>query len=128
MEQFSLEKYLKNPERKIITRNGKSVRIICTNRLDSRYPVVAFIRLGDDYEDIWDFTKEGRSSEGRNDDYDLFFAPIKKEGWINLYKSLASETGCISGISIFNTKEEALDKQVTGKGEHLGAYKIEWEE
>lgn len=59
MKQFDLQEYLKNPGKKIVTRKGKSVRIICTNRLDDRYPVVAFIRLGDDYEDIWAFTKDG---------------------------------------------------------------------
>lgn len=32
MKQFSLEKYLANPERKIVTREGKKVRIICTDR------------------------------------------------------------------------------------------------
>lgn len=32
MEQFSLEKYLKNPNRKIVTRGGKSVRIVCADR------------------------------------------------------------------------------------------------
>lgn len=51
MKHFDLQEYLKNPGKKIVTRKGKSVRIICTNRLDDRYPVVAFIRLGDDYED-----------------------------------------------------------------------------
>lgn len=32
MEQFTLEIYLKNPNRKIITRDSRSVRIICTNQ------------------------------------------------------------------------------------------------
>ena len=32
MEQFSLEKYLANPSRKVVTRSGHSVRIICTDR------------------------------------------------------------------------------------------------
>ena len=49
MEQFDLEKYLKNPSRKIITRDGKSARIICTNRLDENYPVLALVN-NEDYE------------------------------------------------------------------------------
>lgn len=31
MEQFSLEEYLENPERKVVTRDGRNVRIICSN-------------------------------------------------------------------------------------------------
>lgn len=32
MKQFSLDEYLKNPTRPIVTRDGRSVRIICTDR------------------------------------------------------------------------------------------------
>ena len=31
MKQFNLEEYLKDPSREIITRDGRPVRIICTN-------------------------------------------------------------------------------------------------
>ena len=44
MEEFSLEKYLKNPNRKIVTRDGRSVRIVCTNRLDENYHVIALVK------------------------------------------------------------------------------------
>ena len=30
MKQFNLEEYLKNPSRKVITRDGREARIICT--------------------------------------------------------------------------------------------------
>ena len=32
MKQFSLEEYLEHPDRKVVTRDGRSVRIICTDR------------------------------------------------------------------------------------------------
>lgn len=32
MKEFSLEEHLKNPEKKIVTRNGRKARIICTDR------------------------------------------------------------------------------------------------
>ena len=32
MKQFSLEKWLENPSRKVVTRRGNPVRIICTDR------------------------------------------------------------------------------------------------
>ena len=54
MEQFNLEKYLENPNRKIVTCDGKSVRIVCTDRkfkyLNVQYPVMALIKgFDDDY-------------------------------------------------------------------------------
>ena len=42
MKQFSLEEYLKNPDRKVVTRNGLPVRIICTDRKD-KWPIVALV-------------------------------------------------------------------------------------
>ena len=52
MEQFNLEKYLKNPYRKVVTRGGRAVRIVCTDRkfefLNVQYPVMALIKGFDD--------------------------------------------------------------------------------
>ena len=31
MKEFNLKEYLENPERKVVTRDGKSVKIHCTN-------------------------------------------------------------------------------------------------
>lgn len=31
MRQFDLDEYLKNPNRKVVTRDGRSVRIVCTD-------------------------------------------------------------------------------------------------
>ena len=41
MEQFSLAEYLKNPNRKIITRGGRSVRIVCTDMIGTSHSVIA---------------------------------------------------------------------------------------
>ena len=50
MKQFSLNEHLANPSRKVVTRDGHSVRIICTDAM-STHPVVALVRYGND-EDI----------------------------------------------------------------------------
>ena len=42
MKPFNLEEFKKNPSRKIITRDGRSVQILCTNARRS-YPIVALI-------------------------------------------------------------------------------------
>ena len=40
MEQFSLEKYLASPSRKVVTRDGSPVRILCTDKKSYNEPVI----------------------------------------------------------------------------------------
>ena len=42
MKQFNLDEYLKNPERKIVTRDGGNVTIHCTN-FRGIFPIIAEI-------------------------------------------------------------------------------------
>ena len=123
MKPFNLEEYLKNPTRKVITGGGKSVRIICTNKLDSTTPIVALIYKGAE-EAIQLYTKEGRiTSKYPCFEHDLFFAPVKKEGWINLFKVNSTMT---TG-EIYNIEEEA--KSAIAKSlVYISTVKIEWEE
>ena len=44
MKQFSLEEYLKNPNQKVVTRDGHPVRIICTDHDNISYPIVGAIK------------------------------------------------------------------------------------
>ena len=59
MKQFNLDEYLKNPERKIVTYDGREVRIICVNRIDKDYPVVALVR-NKNVESVESYTKDGK--------------------------------------------------------------------
>lgn len=122
MKQFSLDEYLKNPKMKVVTRNGKSVRIKCTDRKCVDYPIIALIDLNE-IEDFYAFSRDGECWIGDETKYDLFFAPERKEGWINLYKD---DRGYISTGSVHTSKEEA-ETQVSG-GDYLTTIKIEWEE
>ena len=123
MKPFNLEEYLKNPTKKVITGSGKSVRIICTNKLDSTTPIIALIHKGSE-EVIQLYTKEGKvTNKYPCFEYDLFFAPVKKEGWINLFKVNSTMT---TG-EIYNTEEEA--KSAIAKSlVYISTVKIEWEE
>ena len=125
MKQFSLEKYLENPNRKVVTKDGKSVRIVCTNRLDKNYPVLALINNGD-YEEYYSYTTFGKlyANQTTDCDLDLFFAPVKKSGWINLYRYNSITT---LGTRVHGTEEEA--KSAAGnKSYYISTIKIEWEE
>ena len=78
MEQFSLEKYLANPSRKVVTRNGKSIRIICTDKRDLNFPIVALIETIPGGEEVThSYTKDGKHYTACSDILDLFFAPEK---------------------------------------------------
>ena len=122
MEQFSLEKYLANPSRKVVTRDGRRVRIICTDMKSTTYPVVALIENGSGYEQLITFSKNGEYAVNESSRSDLFFAPEKHEGWVNVYEEGTNRylDGCICV-----TKEEA--KRIRGYG-YVTTIKIEWEE
>lgn len=124
MKQFSLEEYLKNPSRKLVTRNGRNARIICTDRADSIFPIVALI------ENNWGesttvHTKDGKYFLNDASDCDLFFAPEKHEGWINVY--LDAENNGYAGCCIYKSKEEAEESGKKWAG-YKATIKVEWEE
>ena len=118
MKPFSLEEYLKNPNRKVVTRNGRSARIICTDA-KGNYPIVALIEEGG-YDNALSYTKDGKLYVGETNDYDLFFAPEKHEGWVNVYRDF-DDVMC---GSVFATEEDAKCKAKTA----IATVRIEWEE
>ena len=123
MKRFSLEEYLKNPSKKVVTRMGRKVRIICTDREDSIYPVVALVKDDNRELDILvAYTKDGIPAEYNEEYYTLFFVPEKREGWTNVYEEGTNRylDGCIC-----STEEEA--KRIRGCG-YITTIKIEWEE
>ena len=117
MKPFSLEEYLKNPSRKIVTRDGKNVKIHCTNCVGA-HPVIAEIE-GEKYSYFYD--KNG-GYHFRPSISDLFFAPEKKEGWINLFRDPTNNE--IYCSKVYPTKEKAMDSI----GAFYATIKVEWEE
>ena len=139
MKPFNLKTYLENPSRKVITRDGRPVRIISTNaRLFSPgpdatiYPVVALIKVSSanrgkrPNEEILNcYNTDGNIIASRNDRSDLFFETVKVSGWVNIYTSKVS--GEATTGSICKTKEEALSL-IDGRDNYLDTIYIEWEE
>ena len=118
MKPFSLEEYIKNPNRKVVTRNGRSARIICTDA-KGNYPIVVLIEEGG-YDNALSYTKDGKLYVGETNDYDLFFATEKHEGWVNVYRDF-DDMMC---GSVFATEEDAKCNAKTA----IATVKIEWEE
>ena len=126
MKQFNLKEYLENPSRKIVTRDGRNVRIICIDA-KGNFPIVALIETLDSTTEVpHKFKKNGHFFTG-NEDYhlNLFFAPEKHEGWINLYEN---EDG-ISWISPnYFTSKKAAEEEGKTHTCSVTIIKIEWEE
>ena len=122
MKQFNLEEYLNNPSRKVVTRRGLNARIICTDRKDLIYPIVALIETKSGGESLQYYTKDGKYYIDALYEDDLFFAPEKHEGWINIYKARGY---CYGGSVIYPTEVAA---KAAADPDPIATIKIEWEE
>ena len=127
MEQFSLEKYLANPSRKLVTRDGCPVRILCTDKKSYNEQIVGLIMGDNGMEFISTWTQQGKSFFNSDTPNDLFFAPEKHEGYVNVYRSLDKDCAYYLG-NIYNSKAEAEDARENKKFKYIDTIKIEWEE
>lgn len=125
MEQFSLEEYLKNPERKIVTGGGEKVRIICTD-LHCRFDdvcIVACVTNHGGNEIVRTYTAQGTPNLAEGcDNNNLFFAPANKSAWVFLYKSGTNHI--VSFISTDKTYAEHKMQECNG----FALTEITWEE
>ena len=101
MKEFSLEEYLKNPSKKVVTRDGRKVtRFLCTDAKGD-YPIVALLENFIVSEIPISYTKEGEYRIGAKSDENLFFVLEKHEGWVNIYP------GPITGVVVYKSEEDA---------------------
>ena len=125
MKQFSLDEFKKNPSRKIVTRDWRTVRIICTD-FQSDKRIIGLVKdKEENKERAYNFSEDGKQSSTEDvveSNLDLFFVPIKKEGWVNIYSEQEYRH---PGENIFKTKEEAIKYKDIN---YIATIKIEWEE
>ena len=123
MKEFNLNEYLKNPSQKVVTRDGREVRIICTDMKSyDDYKIVTLVKKNDGEEILLSYRKSGRDKYCP--DFDLFFAPVKKEGWVNINFSV--DKGKYVGEEIYRSEDEAIENSKFGI--YIATVKIEWEE
>ena len=125
MKAFSLEEYLKDPSRKVVTRRGKAVKIHCTNHASNR-PIIAQVE-GSDYS--VSFTENGKAfiSNSVISKDDLFFAPEKHEVWVNVYRRSKEDAYGIGFGCTYASEEEAKEGIVPSL-DCVATIKVEWEE
>lgn len=124
MKQFNLKEYLENPSRKIVTRDGRNARIICTDK-KGVCPIVALIERSDGVvEETIIYKENGEVFGTTTTKYDLFFAPEKHKGWVNLYRGALDViyAGCVY------TSEKEAKECIDDPQRNVATVKIEWEE
>ena len=103
-----------------MTRDGRSVKIHCANYLGN-HPVIAEVE-----NSLYStsFNAEGRYVDIDESPRDLFFAPEKHEGWINIYRGALDVTyaGCMY------TSEKEAKEHIDDTQRYVTTVKIEWEE
>ena len=126
MKPFNLNEYLKNPSLKVVTRENMPVRILCTDA-NGNYPIIGLILCnGEDVPE--NYTENGRYYSNNQDSVnDLFFAPTKREGWVNIYYEVYYQGNKKDRNvgNIYSSEEEAKEHKDLG---YITTIKIEWEE
>ena len=119
MRPFDLKIYTSKPNLEIITREGNPAKIIYTNRKGYNVkPVIALITIPNGTEVIKTYWENGIETQGYMDNpNDLFFKPVKRIGWINLYNT----------PNIYSDKESA-EKWAIKCDSYIGAIQIEFED
>ena len=124
MRFFNLDEYLQKPSLKVVTRDGREVRIICTDAKGDE-PIIALVYNNiREEENVYTYNRDGYFYGDNDSCLDLFFALVKREGWINLYKN----EGITYLPGIIHDSEEDAKKAIKDDPDFITTIKIEWEE
>ena len=124
MKEFNLNEYLKDPSKKVVTRDGRAVRIICTDAKGDETIIALVYNKIRNEENVYTYNRDGCFYNNNNSCLDLFFDINKREGWVNIFKD--EDLPFING-DIYKNEKDA--KEVIGdKHTYLTTIKIEWEE
>ena len=119
MKPFDLEKaQMGHP---ICTRDGRNARIICTD-CNGKFPIIALVTFCS-IEVTCYYSTDGQISSSADPDYDLFLAPLKNIGYVNIYQLRAGEPYC--GRITLSPAKPVEKNGVRCLAE---AIKIEWED
>ena len=86
------------------------------------YPILVVCRVDATHDCDYSYTLDGKHNLDVDSRLDLFFAPEKRSGWINIYDRTENVH---ASRRIYDTKEEALK---CASVERVDTIKIEWEE
>lgn len=110
--------------RPVQTREGHPLRVLCTDMIDAKWPVVA-LRLEGDQERIEHYQYDGSYLAYSESQFDAINAPVKKHGWVNIYAPDSSRDGTWVANRIHGSEAEADRTKSDGR---VACVKIEWVE
>ena len=129
MRQFKLKYYnIDKPE--VITRDGRKVRIVCTDgsvmdKDNKLFPVIALVSSNgygsNGYERVVAYSEDG-TCEDNITGLDLFFKPVRHEGWINI---VDNGIMMVKDGKIYSSEGQA--ERFAGNN-CIDTIKIEWED
>jgi len=123
---FDLKRAMENGGR-CQTRDGRPARIICTDRKSPNGPPIIALVDGDCGEILHTHSLNGRRiDDGRDHSFDLVNIPVKREGWVNVYRRRDSTCAHVGG-PIYTSPEQAqsfADPML----HRVACVHIEWEE
>ena len=120
MKPFNLK--LAKQGHPVCTRDGRDVRILCFDRMDPQYCIVALVK-NNVFEKLQIYTSNGRLTDDTTYDLDLVMKAEKREGWINIYGRDGINS---ASMTVYKTRKEAF-KNRTENG-YKDTIKIEWEQ
>ena len=109
----------------VVTRDGRPARIVCFDRKGTDWPIIALTDNGDN-EALHGYTLDGNLYFVGPCHGDLLMAPVKKDGWVNLYRS--KDGGVYSGRGVFSSETDAKDAASVCSTPVLATVRVEWEE
>ena len=108
----------------VITRDGRKARILSFDLCNRYYPLAAAFNDSYGDEGVVSLTNEGKCLADKDSANDLFMAPVKREGWVNVNKAPDNPFGFGIG-GTFATKEDADDMASPNR---VACVHIEWED
>ena len=120
LKPFNLEQALAGAP--IVTRNGCPIVELKYLQTSSKLAVVR--KEPDDKLISYFVPCDGKLGDTIDYATDLFMAPTKKEGWVNIYNPSSKNLNGVSWFA-YNSREEAIANQASG---YIATAKIKWEE
>ena len=125
MKQFDLEKAKAGAE--VVTRDGRSARIICWDAKCGDEQIVALVNKNDE-EEVYSYCLNGSYVSNRINDLDLFMAPVKKRGFIAIVPNVNADSSYGCTKKVYNSIDKALSSIDDFYKSKAIAIPIEWEE
>lgn len=98
--------------KKVVTRNGKSARIICSDRIDNDYPLVVLVMDPNGEEDLHTYCLNGSYyDDHESSENDLFMETQEEVVYVNVLR--CKRSGSVSTMT-YTTEESAKQGAING--------------